>query len=274
MRVYIASDTEGQACVTREKGSDGPYGTFQADYNRQRATAEASAAVEGARAAGATDIVVHDCGFVRDATPIGLTLDYDSLPRGIRIALGGVPLKQVAAEGFDAAFLIGHHAMAGTSGGVMAHTFSSATIRCMALNGREVGEIGIEALQLGAHGIPVVLVAADEAGCREATEWLGDVELASVKKGYGVHAALSMHPADACDLIRDRATRALGRLGDFRPFTLQGPFELQVECFTRDQAETRCERIGGTMLDGPRYVVRSSSPLNLFGTSAPTGRSA
>ena len=178
MKLYIAVDTEGEACITRESSATAAYGTFQADYLRTVATREAAAAVEGAREAGADDIVVHDSGFIRGVTPIGMVLRYDELPRGIRIALGRAFMKEVAAEGFDAAFLLGHHAMADTPGGVMAHTFSPVTIKGFTLNGRPIGEIGIEALQLGALGIPVVLVTADEAGCREARDLLGDIELA------------------------------------------------------------------------------------------------
>ena len=205
MKLYIAVDTEGEACITRESSATAAYGTFQADYLRTVATREAAAAVEGAREAGADDIVVHDSGFIRGVTPIGMVLRYDELPRGIRIAMGRAFMKAVAAEGFDAAFLLGHHAMADTPGGVMAHTFSPVTIKGMALNGRPIGEIGVEALQLGALGIPVVLVTADEAGCREARDLLGDIELAPVKRGLGLHAAVSMHPDDACDLIRRKA---------------------------------------------------------------------
>ena len=210
MKLYIAVDTEGEACITRESSDTAAYGTFQAEYLRTVATHEAAAAVEGAREAGADDIVVHDSGFIRGVTPIGMVLRYDELPRGIRIAMGRAFMKAVAAEGFDAAFLLGHHAMADTPGGVMAHTFSPVTIKGMALNGRPIGEIGVEALQLGALAIPVVLVTADEAGCREARDLLGDIELAPVKRGLGLHAAVSMHPDDACDLIRRKA-RARGR---------------------------------------------------------------
>ena len=61
--------------------------------------------------------------------------------------------------------------MAGVGDGVMAHTFSSAEIENMWLNGKRIGEIAIEALQIGIFGVPVVMVSADEAGCREAREW-------------------------------------------------------------------------------------------------------
>ena len=86
MKLYIAVDTEGEACITRESSDTAAYGTFQAEYLRTVATREAAAAVEGAREAGADDIVVHDSGFIRGVTPIGMVLRYDDLPRGIRIA--------------------------------------------------------------------------------------------------------------------------------------------------------------------------------------------
>ena len=86
VKLYIAVDTEGEACITRESSATAAYGTFQAEYLRTVATREAAAAVEGAREAGADDIVVHDSGFIRGVTPIGMVLLYDELPRGIRIA--------------------------------------------------------------------------------------------------------------------------------------------------------------------------------------------
>ena len=146
-KVYIAVDSEGAACVVGEPAGDGRIGAWQLDYVRQRATEEATAAVLGARETGATDILVHDVGFLRGYSPVGNVLLYDELPRGTRIALGGAPIKQVAAEGFDAAFLLGHHAMAGDPSGVMAHTFSTVSIASVHLNGQPIGEIGIESLQ-------------------------------------------------------------------------------------------------------------------------------
>jgi len=263
VKVYIAVDSEGQACVTREAGPDRVYGTFQAEFIRRQATAETTAAVQGARDAGATDILVHDVGFIRGATPVGLTLLYDDLPQGIRIALGGAPLKDVAGEGFDAAFLIGCHAMAGAPGGVLAHTFSSVTVKEMILNDRPVGEIAIEALQLGVFDIPLVMVSGDRAACDEAIDWLGNVEVAPVKKGFSAHSAVSMHPADACDLVCAAAKRALARLGDFTPFTMPPPYELRVACFTSDQADTRARKAGGERVGPTDYVVRTDDPLDL-----------
>jgi len=260
MKIYIGTDSEGQACVTRERDPETVYGPWQGEYIRKRATEETTAAVEAAREAGATDILVQDLGFIRGVSPGGLVLHYDDLPRGIHIALGGAHLHQVIDSTFDAVILLGHHAMAGTENAVMAHTFSSAEIENMWLNGDRIGEIGIEALQFGVFDVPVVMVSADEAGCREAQEWLGDVEVAPTKRGLGNHQAISLHPKDADDLIREKTIAALGRLGDFKPFKMNPPFELRIDCYTQDQAERRAGSPGSN-LDGPKSVlIRTDSP--------------
>ena len=209
MKLYICVDSEGQGAITREKDPVSVYGPWQAEYNRRRATDETTACVEAARDAGADEIIVHDCGFIRGVTPGGLTLHYDELPRGIKIVMGGAGLLSVIDETFDGVILLGHHAMAGTPDGVMAHTFSSAEIADMRLNGRSIGEIAMEALQFGSVGVPVIMVSGDDKACSEAKEWLGGIETAPVKHGLGTHQALSLHPKDADDLIRDKTVAAI-----------------------------------------------------------------
>ncbi len=146
----------------------------------------------------------------------------------------------------------------------MAHTFSSVTIERMSLNGKPIGEIGLEALQLGVFDIPVVMVSADEAGCREAKEWLGNIELAAVKKGLSTHRAISLHPEDACELIRSKAKLALQRLKEFAPLKMEGPFKLQVDCFTEQQAQARAQKVSGQLIGSKSYIVQSRNPLDLY----------
>ena len=108
------------------------------------------------------------------------------------------------------------------------------------------------------------MVSADEAGCREAREWLGDVEVAPTKRGLATHWAISLHPADACELIRAKTIAALQRLNDFKPFTLEPPFELRVDCYTEEQAQRRAEKRDGVLI-GPRsFVIRTDTPLDFI----------
>ena len=254
MKIYICVDSEGQGAITREKDPVSVYGPWQAEYNRQRATDETTACVEAARDAGADEIVVHDCGFIRGVTPGGLTLHYDELPRGIKIVMGGAGLLSVIDQSFNGVILLGHHAMASTQNGVMAHTFSSAEIADMRLNNRSIGEIAMEALQFGSVGVPVIMVSGDDKACNEAVDWLGNVETAPVKRGLGTHQALSLHPKDADDLIREKTAAAIGRIADFTPLVIPPPYELEVECFTEEIAAHRAT-LPLTQRSGPRTVV-------------------
>lgn len=264
MKVYIGVDSEGEACVVGEPGQGGETGPWQFEYCRRRATEEATAAVEGARKAGATDIVVHDQGFMRGYAPGGTILHYDLLPRGIRIALGAIPVQKVVDSSFDAAMLVGFHARAGVASGVMAHTFSMVSIEKIEMNGKEIGEIGIEAMIMGGFDVPVVMVAGDEDATLEAKEWLGDIEIAPVKKGFGYHQAISLHPADACELIRQKAERALRRLHEFKPLKLPPPYEMKITTRSEEGAEIRVKRHNAERI-GPRTVLkRTNNPLELW----------
>ena len=264
MRVYILVDSEGEAGISREKDEKSVYGPWQAEFIRDQATRDASAAARAAQTAGAKEIVIHDVGYIRGVSPMGLVLHYERLPRGVKIAHGLVAIHEVAANGFDAAMLIGHHAMAGTPDGVMAHTFSSAAIENMWLNGGRIGEIGIEAIVLGAYGIPVIMVSGDEAACREAKTFLGRVALAPVKKGFNAHGAISLHPEDAGELIYQTALKALGKYKDYKPLIKSPPYELRVDCYTQKQAKVRSERKGGILLNLKSYLIKTNEAYRLL----------
>ncbi|MAE65970.1 MAG: hypothetical protein CMJ18_16995 [Phycisphaeraceae bacterium] len=264
MKVYIEVDSEGQTCVTREPSDETVYGTFQAEYNRLRAAEETVAAVEGAREAGATDIIVRDAGFVRGHHPGGLFLMHERLPAGVRIALGSIKPAVRAAAGCDAAILLGKHAMAGVADGVMAHTGSSANTEAVWLNGERIGEIGLSAVSLGAMGIPIVMIAGDEAACREANQWIEDLELAAVKQGLNRHGAVSLHPSDGCALIRDRTCKALRRLHEFEPVRRDGPFELRTDYFTAEQADIKAAQSGAERIGERSAIRRAATAAELF----------
>ncbi|MEE9371286.1 MAG: M55 family metallopeptidase, partial [Sedimentisphaerales bacterium] len=48
-----------------------------------------------------------------------------------------------------------------------------------------------------------------------------------VKKGIGA-AALNLHPEKSRELIKEGVKKALGRLSDFKPFELTGPYKIEV----------------------------------------------
>ncbi len=133
--------------------------------------------MRGARAAGATEIVVMDCHGAGDA------YSFNSLVPELLDPACEYVVQQEWTEytgflesGCDAALFVGMHAMAGTSDGVLSHTVSGQAWRNLRFNGRLVGETGINAALCGHWGCPVVLVTGDEAVCGEGRRCSGGAD--------------------------------------------------------------------------------------------------
>ena len=198
----------------------------QYDFARRMVTAEINAAVEGALAAGATDVIVNDCHGG------GLNLLYDELHPEVRILLGGPRSRRML--GLDSShagvFMIAYHSMAGTDGGVLSHSYSSVGIQNMWLNDVPIGEIGLDAALAGTLGVPVLLVTSDKAGTEEARAILGDtVRTVAVKEGVGRNAAISLHPSKAQALIQQTAEDAVHHAQEMKPLVFEPPYRLQRE---------------------------------------------
>src|SRR5882724_11920611 len=214
MRVYISVDMEGIAGVVHESQTDPATPAFAAEYGRFRClmTAEANAAVEGALAAGATRVLVNDSHwFMRNLLAEELhqaaeLVSGDPKPRSM---MQGI--DEGGEGGFDAALFIGYHARAGTRNAILDHTYADR-IHEVRLNGKPVGELGLNAGLAGVHGVPVALVSGDSALAAEAKDLLGDgVATVIVKEAVSRHAAKSVAPAVACRMIREEVPRALTR---------------------------------------------------------------
>jgi len=220
LKVFISIDMEGVTGVVnvddaRRTGKD--Y-----DYFRQTMTREANAAIEGAIAAGATDIIV------RDSHGSALNLLPEMLHREARLIRdwSGGPMSMMEGidASFDAAIFVGYHARAGTADGVLDHT-SSGDVTDVSINGLSMPETGYNALMAGYYDVPVIFVAGDKAVCDQARELLGNVETVAVKEGIGA-AALNLHPEVARERIRAGVEKALRDLGSYKPYKLSAPYTM------------------------------------------------
>ena len=164
---------------------------------------------------------------------------------------------------FDAAIMIGRHAMAGHTTGVMAHSYSSVAITSMTLNGNLIGEIGIEALQLASLNIPVIMIAGDEAACAEGLTLLNKVAIAPVKQGFAQHAAISMHSQDACQLIYEQTSKALSNLQHYTIIQPPAHYCLEVSCIDKRSAKARAKRKNAVFLPPNKYRIETNDPWQL-----------
>jgi len=222
-KVFVSVDMEGVAGVVTGDQL-GPPGF---EYERFRAfmTTEALAAIEGARAAGATEFVVAD------SHGNGENLLIEKFAKDTRIVRSW-PRPLAMMEGIDATFeaviFIGYHASTVNPQGVRAHTFSSATLADVRLNGASVTEAAFNAAIAGHFGVPVVMISGDDAFVKEARSVLPDAEAAAVKSAISFHAAATLTPEAACDLIREKARRGVERAREIKPWKVAEPTTLEL----------------------------------------------
>src|SRR5881227_2067830 len=213
MRVHVISDMEGVSGIVKWQQTTG--GDPMYEEGRRLYTAEINAAVRGARAAGATEIVVMDCHGAGGPWSFN-SLVPDLLDPACEYVVQErwTEYTRFLEDGCDAALLVGMHARAGVSDGVLSHTVSGQAWRNLRFNGVLVGETGINAALCGTWACPVVLVTGDRATCREAGALLGDgLTTVEVKVGLGRFSARNLSAARARELIEAGASKALSDLG-------------------------------------------------------------
>jgi D-amino peptidase len=223
MRVYIMTDLEGVSGVTLfdQTRDEGPA----YENARHLLMGDVNAALQGCFEGGATQVVVAD----GHGHPLNF-LPEEMHPRGEFICGRGFPDHWGQDTGFEAAMLVGSHAMNRTPDGVLYHTQSSRSDARYWYNDRECGEIAQDAMVLGHFDIPVVMVTGDAAACREARHFLGEhVVTVAVKQGYGRQCCRMIPPARAQEMIREGAKEAMGRLGLCRPFKMALPMRGRLE---------------------------------------------
>ena len=223
LKVYISVDMEGVVgTVTGDQL--GPTGFEYARY-REFMTREALAAVNAAKEAGATEVLVAD------SHGNGENLLIELFPPDVRIIRSWPRRQHMIAgidETFDAAIFIGYHASTNNPRGVRAHTFSSARLTRVALNGKEVTEGSWGAAIAGHFKVPVVMISGDDATIEEVRAAIGPIEAAETKKNLGFHSANTLTPQASYELIGRKVKAALGRMKDFKPYVVAAPMTVDV----------------------------------------------
>ena len=246
MKIWISADIEGATGVVHHDALS-PEGHAYGEACR-RMTADVVAAAEGALDAGAELVVVTDGhGGMRN-------IELSELPAGVHLLRGPASSRRLCqAEGvdssFDAALFVGYHAMEGSTPAVVAHTWAGAVVREIRLDGRRVGETGINAAVAGHHGVPVVLVSGDDAVVREAEELLPGITTVTTKTAIGYASAICRPPSETLPELRTAARSAVTDADNRRPLRHGSPVVAEVDLSKSSLAEraaryTDVERVG------------------------------
>ena len=220
MNIYISADIEGITGLVSWSQCSCPDGkSFDYAFARRMMTHDVNAAIRGAWEAGATQVAVKDSHgnskniLIEDLEPgTELISGHGSGTDGMVMGID---------SSFDAAMLIGYHAMAGTQGGVMEHTITGG-VHGIWINGIETGEMDLAAGVCGHLGVPIVTVSSDSAGCREAEALIPGVITTSTKEGYGRYMARLLHPSETGPAIQLPPATASSAGAGVKPH-LEGP---------------------------------------------------
>lgn len=254
LRIYISADGEGISGIvsSREMHQSGT------DFYRfrQRMTQDVNAAIEGAFAGGATEVLVNDSHWS------ALNLLYEELDERADVILGGnkrlCMVEQV--EHFDGVFFVGYHAKVGHSNGVANETMLGFEMYEMRMNGVAVGEMEINAAIAGHFGVPILMASGDDCMEREAKKSFGDVETAVVKYAIDKWSARCLSAKRSLALIREKARCAVHRQADFHPYLVDGPVELEIE-WTSTSACKKSSLIPGSYVLSPRTIAYTGQTM-------------
>ncbi len=234
MKLYCSTDMEGVAGVSGWEQVDArtphpEYAIFRRYY-----TLEVASAIEGARRAGAGDVLVNDShGPMRN-------LLLDELPHDIRVIFGNrkpYSMVQDADASFGGAFFIGYHGAIGDQNAVLCHTYTPSVIYELRLNDLRCGEATINAALLGSYGVPLLMVTGDRTtveGVQAQMPWVHGVV---VKESIGNLAADSISPVAAQRAIADGAAQAIAGASNAKPFTIAAPIEMRITLAKTEQAD-------------------------------------
>jgi D-amino peptidase len=222
-RILIVTDLEGVGGVN---DADEQLLPGQRRYmeSRHLLIGEVTAAVEGARAAGASEIVIWDG---HDGSR---TLSIDEIPSSAKLIQGRpTPANYYMSERlYDGVMFIGQHPMAGTKNGVLAHS-QSFNVKRITINGKEVGELGQLAAIAGYFDIPVIMLSGDKTACAEMVDLQPNAMTVAVKEMAGKNSTLSLSHVEAKRQIQEAARKAVANIREYKPWKIAGPIELVFE---------------------------------------------
>jgi D-amino peptidase len=223
LKVFISVDMEGLAGVVTASDVN-PAGPDYA-YFRKLMADETNAAIGGAMAAGATEVLVRDShGSKQNLLP------GDVNPRA-RLLRGASTGPKNMAEGLDGTFaavvFIGYHAKAGTPNAILEHT-SNGNVVDFSINGVSLPEGGYNALVAGLYDVPVVFVSGDRAAVDQIRGLLGPIEGVAVKEEIG-NASLGLSPLQAQEAIMKGVERGVRQRAQYKPYKLTPPYAMTLQ---------------------------------------------
>lgn len=262
MKIWISFDMEGVAGIVDWEQCRPSGGTRYA-VGCALMLDEVNAAIEGAIAGGATEVVLNDShGGMANLDP-RLIAGHAGYIAGRHKPLY---MTEGLDESVDAAFLVGYHGSISGRPSTLSHTYNPEVFAAARINGVEVGESGINALVAEHFDVPIAFVSGDSVTWAETEVFAPGAVSVITKESITRFSALNLHPAESCRRIRAGAEEAVRRVAAGRVGTpgIIRPACLELDVQTGDMAEV-ATWVRGTERVGERTVrIEGEDLLDVF----------
>jgi len=257
MKIYVFCDMEGISGISGSDYVNTGGRCYQIGCRYM--TWDINACVRGCFNGGAKTVVV------RDGHGSGNNVLWDELDPRVEMVQGhGGDRRMPGLEQCDALILLGYHAMAGTPGALLDHTYSSESIQNMWMNGRLVGEFGIDAGIAADLHMPVIMTSGDDKLCAEAKDWIPQIVTAQVKAGIACQGARLLPKEAAHRLIEEKAAEAVKLAGKIRPLKVKRPVTIRTEVVERRSIPNGFARPDVKIIDGRTFETTAETVEKAF----------
>lgn len=261
MKILIAADMEGITGVVHWDQVNAQHSEYE--RFRRLMTQDVNAAVRGACAGGASEVLVAD------GHGSGRNILIEELDGRARLNSGS-PSPYSMVQGIDtgvtAVMFIGYHARVGTQHAILEHTWSDTRVANLTLQGEPCGEIGLNAALCGHFNAPIILISGDQAACSEAAQLIPGIKTVAVKQASGRMAAELLAPARTHEMIAEAAAAAVQRLAKGEaplPRRLSPPIHMEVE-FVHSEMADRAALLPGSSRSGRRIAYTADDMAALY----------
>jgi D-amino peptidase len=226
---------------------------YIAAEGRRLLTEEVNSAVTAAIDAGVDEIIVCDThhggeNIELDKVIVDPRIIY--LPRSVGMQGKQRRWMPFMDSSVDGMMILGHHAKAGTEGAFLPHTQMLAWAD-FSINGKSVGEMGIEACYTGHWNVPPILVHGTEEACQEAKDLFPGVVTAAVKSGVSHDVCAGLDPVAGRQLTAEKVfeTIELLRTGSPKPYQPELPMKVRIRMQNREFADSAAAKPGVMRID-------------------------
>lgn len=260
MRVWISIDMEGISNIVDRDQLRPEAGRYP--LGRESMMADLQAVLSALQEQPDVDRIT-----VNDSHNGMINILGEKMPDGVQLISGGAKAWSMneGVQEADLAFYVGYHAMAGTQAAIMDHTYSGE-IHSVTLNGKAVGETGINAALAGHYNVPVAFISGDDKVVDEAARIMPNIEGVVVKYGVSRRAAQLLPRAEVDRRLKAGVVQALDKYRTklLSPWKLGEPIALTVGLMTPEMADRAMYCPGMTRLDGRTVAYQAANMLEAF----------